>query len=613
MSKLTAKMQHASTAGSGRLTALLAKATAFLQTGQLMQARTVYEEILRLQPRHFDSLNALALIAAQSGDFAKAIQLFDEAIAVDPGQAAPYCNRGLALQKTRSLNAALADYDQALALKPDYAIAYFNRGNVLRELERFESALTSFGHATAIVPGWAQAWYNRAAVLQRLGRTDAALHDYDRALAIMPGYAEVSFDKGVLLAALDRLAEALASYDNALAAKPAFAAAHSNRAIVLARLGRTDDAIRGFDKALSLLPDFADAHYNKGNVLHERGSLDAALASYTRVIEIDPNCAEAHWNKALVLLALGDYDRGLPEYEWRWKGKYWRNLADSLEHERRTLSSPSWRGELPVAGRVMFLYAEQGFGDTLQFCRYVVKVAQLGASVVLEVQPELRSLLSGLPGVSQLISRGDPLPQFDLHCPLASLPLAFKTTPSTIPSSPAYLRGNPAKVDAWKLKLAGGRPRIGLVWSGRSTHVNDRNRSVPLAQLVKYLPVGFDYVCLQNEIREEDRRVLESSARIARVEGDLIDFSDTAALCECLDLIVTVDTGVAHLSGALGRKTWVMLPAVPDWRWLLDRTDSPWYPTMRLYRQTRIGDWSDVMERLESDLIAELGGHRRPL
>jgi tetratricopeptide (TPR) repeat protein len=590
-----------------RLNADLAQAHALHQRGQLGRARAAYEGILRKLPKHFDALHALALISAQSGDSERSIPLFDKAIAADPTQASAYCNRGLALQNLRRLEASLASYDQAIALKYDYAIAYFNRGIVLKELGRLEPALASYRQALSIVPQWAQALYNCGDILRQLGRIDAALECYDQSLAIVPGSVEIHFDRGTLLAGLGRLDDALASFDRVLALKPDYAEAHSNRGIVLARLGRTEDAILGFDRAISIRADLADAHHNKGKVLHERGSFDDALASYAQAIAIDPHYAEAHFNGALIWLLRGDYERGLPAYEWRWRGEHWRNLEDSLEHERRSFDRPRWTGDTALAGRTVFLHAEQGFGDTLQFCRYVSRVAQLGARVILEVQPELRPLLAALPDVSRLIARGDPLPDFDEHCPLLSVPLALKSTPATIPAPLGYLRADNAKVQAWRQKLgAKTRPRVGLAWSGRSTHVNDRNRSISLADLVRYLP-DFQYYCLQKEIRDADLRTLDCSPQIIRTERELLDFGDTAALCECLDLVVCVDTSVAHLNAGLGRKTWVLLPAIADWRWLLERDDSPWYPAMKLYRQTGIGNWYEVLERLRADLIAEFG------
>ncbi len=583
--------------------AKLARARSLHQQGDMTRARAIYEEVLADRPRHYHALASLALLAAQGKDFIRAVELFDEAIGVDPGQPAAYCNRGLAEQHLRRLPAALASYDRAIALKDDYAIAHFNRGNVLKELHDDAAALASYQRAMSIEPHWAPAILACAAMLQRLGAPDAAVALYDRALTLTPNAAQIHFDKAVVLASADRLDGALASYEKALEIQPIFAEAHSNLGIVLARLGRTQEAIAYFETAIAIRETYADAHYNRAKILQEAGAFDQAAAGYDRTLELVPDLAEAHWNRALILLTQGDYARGLPEYEWRWRTEHWRNAVDSLDVERRDFGSPHWRGDVPIAGSVMFLYAEQGFGDTLQFCRYVGRVADQGATVILEVQRELVALLAGLPQVARLISRGDPLPAFDHHCPLASLPLAFATTLETIPSAVPYVSADAVKVGHWRRKLGPtSKPRIGLVWSGRTSHVKDRHRSIRLADLMRHLPAEFDYVSLQNEVREVDLPALESAPRIARFERDLRDFSDTAALCACLDLVLSVDTSVAHLNAAMGRKTWLLLPAIADWRWLLGRSDSPWYPTMTLYRQTKIGDWREVFERVERNL-----------
>ena len=263
-----------------------------------------------------------------------------------------------------------------------------------------------------------------------------------------------------------------------------------------------------------------------------------------------------------------------------------------------------WLGAQSLAGAVILLHGEQGYGDTLQFCRYAKLVADLGARVILEVPRPLTGVLADLQGVSQVIARGEPLPQVDFHCPLMSLPLAFKTKLDGIPAPGKYLRGDPARIAHWEERL--GRrsvPRVGLTWSGNPLQPNDRNRSFQLADILPHLPVGFRYVSLQREIRDADQMVLRENPHIADHGADLHDFSETAALCECLDVVVSVCTSVAHLSGALGRKTWIPLSFAADWRWLLDRDDSPWYPSVTLFRQERPGDWPAVFERLERELV----------
>jgi hypothetical protein len=290
--------------------------------------------------------------------------------------------------------------------------------------------------------------------------------------------------------------------------------------------------------------------------------------------------------------------RGWHDYEWRWKSPKGPNFT-----ERRSFSQPLWIGKDSIAGQTILLYGEQGLGDTLQFCRYATLVSALGATVIVEAQPPLLGLLGSLKGVSRVVAKGDSLPSFDRHCPLLSLPLAFKTTMGSIPGANPYLFSDPNKVASWQARLGEkSRPRIGLAWSGNPRQVNNHNRSLSLSDLIAHLPPRFQYVSLQKEVPEDDRNVLERSPSLLNVADHLQDFSDTAALCECLDVVISVDTSVAHLSAALGRPTWVLLHHNPDWRWLLERDDSPWYPTVTLHRQRRYGNWPDVIERAAAAL-----------
>jgi hypothetical protein len=300
------------------------------------------------------------------------------------------------------------------------------------------------------------------------------------------------------------------------------------------------------------------------------------------------------------LLFQGDFDRGWRGYEWRWKNA--RRLGIG---EVRNFKQPLWLGEESIAGKRLLLHSEAGLGDTVHFCRYVTLSAARGATVLLEVQPPLLGLLANLEGVSQVIAKGSPLPPFDYHCPLLSLPLAFKTTLDTIPAPAKYLQTDKAKVAQWRTLLGERtRPRVGLVWSGNPNNPMDERRSIPLADWVARLPPEFQYFCLQKDLRETDAAVLDSSSSIFWFD-DLPDFSTTAALCECMDVVISVDTSVAHVSGALGQRTWVLLAFTPDWRWLRDRDDTPWYPSVKLYRQKAVGDWNEVLARVAADLRRE--------
>jgi tetratricopeptide (TPR) repeat protein len=614
------------------MTDKLHRANALHQIGRLAGARALYEDILRVQPRHFDALHLLGVLAAQTQDARTAVRLIDKAIRINPTNAAAHCNKGTALQALKKWNAALASYDRAIALKGDYAMAHCNRGNVLYELGQLDAALASYDCAIALNGHLAEAHSNRGNVLAALGRSDEALASYARAIAAQGNHAEAHFNQANLLKALRRFNDALASYDRAIAIRPDFAAAHVNRGGVLCELGQWDASIASYDRAIALKADAAETYFNRGNVLRSAGRLDAALDSYrsainarrdyaeahcnlgfllkalhqydaalesfNRAISLRADFAEARFNRATLLLATADFARGWIDYEWRWR------LGRALGPAPRRLVQPLWLGDRPISGRTVLLHSEQGLGDTLQFCRYARLVSDLGAHVVLEVQGSLVGLLSTLDCPGQIIAAGSRLPDFEFHCPLLSLPLAFKTDIHTIPAAPRYLAAEPGKVAWWAARLGERlQPRIGLVWSGKASHTNDRDRSLPLSEVVPHLPRDFQYVSLQTAPRAPDCRTLEAHPWITDLTAELSDFGETAALCECLDLVISVDTSVAHLSGALGKPTWVLLPFNPDWRWLLKRDDSPWYPSMRLCRQPAIGDWSGVLERVRASLL----------
>ncbi len=446
--------------------------------------------------------------------------------------------------------------------------------------------------------GWAEPYFSRGNVLWKLGLLDAALASFNQAIALKPQFAEAYFNRGALLKALNRLDGALASYDQAIACRPAYAEAFCNRGNVLRELNQFDTAMSSFDQAIALKPDLAQAYRNRGTLRAELNLLDAALDDYARALALRPNDAEAHCNRAVALLLAGDLEKGWIDYEWRLSRNRGLSSTASKNHGDRR-----WRGRESLAAKTVLLRSEQGFGDTLQFCRDAKRVADLNATVILEVQPPLLDLLGSLEGVSQLVAKGSPLPHFDYECPLLSLPLAFRTSLADIPSSPQYLRSDASKVAQWRGRLgARVKPRIGLAWSGSTVHRNN-NRPIPLADLIGHLPPECQYVSLQKELSDADRRVLEAAPGILNFADDLSDFSQTAALADCLDLVISIDTSVAHLCAALGKTTWILLAFNPDWRWLLNRDDSPWYPTAKLYRQTELGDWNGVLERVRADLL----------
>jgi len=442
----------------------------------------------------------------------------------------------------------------------------------------------------------------RASEAQEFGR---ALELFDCVIALNPSHAEGYYKRGNVLKNLGQLAAAVASYDEAIDRKPDHAYAYCNRGVTQQALGLYSEALASYDSAIAHDPADAMTHYNRALLLQECGRWDEVIDGYERAISIDPTFADAQYNRALALLYCGELERGWRSYEWRWKNAHRLGMG-----EQRDFSVPLWLGQQSLAGKTLLLHSEGGLGDTLQFCRYATLAAARGATVYFEVQAPLGELLSKLDGVSEVIVRGSTLPRFDYHCPLMSLPLAFSTGLDSIPLPARYLQCDKTKLTRWQaLRAQHGKPRIGLVWSGNPNNVIDQRRSIRLADLAARLPREFDYYRLQRDVRDEDRATLVQSPFISSEDEDVQDFPHIAALCECMDLVVSVDTSIAHLSGTLGRPTWVLLPFIPDWRWLRDRDDSPWYPAMRLFRQRTSGSWGDVLDRVTAELRRELAAN----
>lgn len=474
------------------------------------------------------------------------------------------------------------------------AAAQFNRGNALQALARHEEAIAAYDQLLAIDANDAEALSNRAVSLAALGRHAEALASCEAALALRPDYAGALNNRGNALAALGRLDEAMESLDRSLALRPGNAPALASRALVLQRIGRHEEAVASFDAALLLRPDDAASLCDRGNALQALGRHAEALASYERALALSPGDPEVQWNEALARLALGDYARGWPLYEARW-----RNPA--LKMQPRRSDKPQWRGGEDIAGRTVLLHAEQGFGDAIQCVRYAREVAARGARVVVACAPQLKTLFERADGVSgAVVPEREPMPAFDFHAPFMSLPLAFGTTLENIPRPPC-IRADPAKVEAWRARLGGPRRHVGLVWSGNPDFPAARRKACPPALLSRLAAApGCRFASLQ--LGAARAGVAELGADVLDAADDLHDFSDTAALTEALDLVVTIDTAVAHLAGALGKPVWILLPHAADWRWLVGREDSPWYPSARLYRQAAPGDWAGVIERVAHDL-----------
>ena len=531
----------------------------------------------------------------------EALSSSDTAIDLDPGDADAHLNRGNVLMELGRHEHALSSYDRAIALKPDLVEAYNNRGNALRSLGRSEEALESFERAIALRPAFAEAHHARGNVLAELNRTDEAVLSFDRAIGLRPALAEAHNNRGMALHRLGRFDEALKSYDRAISVKPVYALAFNNRSTTLSEVGRLDDALRDCVKAIGLEPGLAEAHYNKGNILKALKRPDDAIRAYDSAIALRPGFAEAGWNKAVCTLLTGQFAEGWPLYEQRQRG------PEPAGQQSAGLAN--WSGAEGLEGKTLYVRAEQGLGDTIQFCRYAPLAAERGAEVVLAVQDPLVRLTKSLGPAVRVLGVAEEPPPFEFQIPLLSMPLAFRTEPRNIPGNTPYLSAEPDRIPYWKERIGGTGLRIGICWQGAKGGEIDIGRSFPVRNFEHIAAIpGVRLISLQKGEGAEQLHDLPPGMKVESF-GDELDsgpdaFVDTAAIMENLDLVITSDTAVAHLAGALGRPVWVALNFVPDWRWLLERRDSPWYPTMKLFRQTQRGHWPGVFAMMEEELVA---------
>jgi Flp pilus assembly protein TadD len=490
---------------------------------------------------------------------------------------------------------------------PRNADASYLLGLIRCRERRFDEAAARFAHAVQRNPQHANAHNELGLVLQALGRQAEAIASFRRAIAADGAHALAHYNLGCLLQAQNQHADAVASFERAQQFAPHDSDMANNLGNSLQLLGRYPEAVASYDRALALRPGFAEALNNRGNTRLAQYLYTDALADFGQAIALRADYADARFNAGFTQLLLGDFEAG-------WRNHEWRRMRDDWSDGRSEFSAPPWLGQEDLAGKTILLHAEQGFGDTIHFARFATPVAKRGARVIMEVQPALVSLIAGVEGVASVIARGDARPHFDAHCPLLSLPLALGTQVSEFSSAFAgaggYLAPPASAREKWRDRIAAAAtPRVGVAWAGRRQQANDKNRSAALAHLAPLFAIpGIHWISLQKELREGDAELLARYPDVVEYREALQDFADTAALIEQLDLVVTVDTGVAHLAGAMGKPVWIMLTYGADWRWLLDREDSPWYPTARLFRQTAAGDWEGVIRRVEAALRAETIG-----
>ena len=613
------------------------------QTKKYLKAVNYLTKALEINPTHAACFSNRGNALMELGRLDEALSDYGRAVYISSGYAEAYCNMGVVLFKQGKLEESVVSYERAIEIKPDYAEAYSNLGNALKDLGRLEESANSFARAIEIKPDYAKAFSNFGNVLKELKLFDQAIASYERAIALDPSYAEAYSNLGVTLQASKRLNEALTSYERAIALDPYFVEAYSNlgnllkennqledaleiygraieiepnnpeaysnRGVTLQELGRFEEAVANFDRAIEIKPDYAESFSNRGNALKALQRIKDSVKSFDRAIEIRPNYAAACLNKSFVLLLGGEYSEGWCLHEWRWQ-------QENLKREADSFSKPIWLGIEDINNKIILLHAEQGLGDVIQFCRYAKLVKDLGAKVFLEVPKQLVELLQQLDYVDALIERGEIFPAFDFHCPLMSLPMVFGTELTSIPMSSPYLRADEVKVQYWKAKLVGNnRLKVGLVWNGGfrpdqpERWATNERRNIPLHVLAKGLNfLDADFFSLQkgdpaeSEIRDREVQYWPNG-NFHNYVSELRDFTDTAALIENLDIVLSVDTSTAHLSAAMGKPTWILNRYDTCWRWLLDRDDSPWYDAVKLYRQSADMLWEPVLTRVIDDLL----------
>jgi tetratricopeptide (TPR) repeat protein len=565
------------------------------------EAVASYSRAIALKPDYAQAYNNRGTILSDQKHSADALADFSKAIALAPDYVKAFNNRGGTLAELGRYEEALADHDRAIALDARNADSHNKRGGVLMKLIRAQDALESFDRAIALDPALESAHNGRGTALTMLKQPLEALESHERAIALDPTSAAAHTNRGTALTMLKRLQESLESHERALALDPASAVAHNNRGGALGDLGRYEDALESIDRAIALDPMMIQAHTNRGNFLADLKRPDEALASFDRALALAPDSTEAHFGRSLVLLSTGRLLEGWQPYEWRK-----RRVAEGAFHG---LGHPEWSGKEDIAGKTVFVEAEQGLGDTIQFCRYAPMVADMGAQVVLSAQDSLVRLLRNFDPRIRIVPSSDLPTDFDYHVALLSLPLAFGTDITTIPASTPYLRAAPDQAARMRERIGGNGFKIGICWQG--SYIAGK-RSFPLSSFegISRLP-GVRLISLQKGDGVEQLDSLPPGMRVETLGGNFPeDFADTAAAMDAMDLVISCDTSVAHLAGALCRPTLVPLRHAADWRWLLDRDNSPWYPGMRLFRQPANGDWTSVFADMEKNLAGILARTR---
>ena len=568
-----------------------------LRAGRLLEAQSLCLRALEEGPDAAGLLHLMALVSLAAGQFDHAVEWASRAIRKHPDPAY-LTTLGTALRGQGRRDEALQVFDKAVQLKPDDAELWSVLGNALVEAGRLSDALPCFRHTLALDPRRGDAAFATGHILHGMGQFEEALAHLNHSAALRGDHAPTLQVRAVVLKSLNRVEEAIADNRRAIALDPDNADLCVNLGNALQALERHDEALSWYDRSLQIRPDGASAT-NRAMSLTALGRFEEAMAAYGQALTLDPSQAKAVWNLSLLQLLTGDFEAG-------WRGREARWNIPELIAGYPIIGRPMWLGEEPIAGKTIVVCQTEGLGDGIHFVRYVPMLAACGARVILVVDAQLHPLLRGLAGVSQCVVKSlqTVVPPFDFHIAIDSLPLVFGTRLETIPAEKSYLPAPDAeRIKAWESRLGPRRRlRVGLVWSGNASYANDRNRSMQLRPLFPLLDVDVDFVSLQKHPRPADAEALRERPEIVDHTADLSDFVETAALVSCLDLVISVDTSVAHLAAALGRPVWLLVPFVPDWRWLLGRDDSPWYPTLRIFRQSETREYGSVIERVRAEL-----------
>lgn len=632
------------------------------RAGNFAIADELYRKLRQSDPKNAEIMRLSGLSAGQNGNYGYALKFFAKAISLNPDYTEAFSNRGVIFQKMGKHNEALENFNKALSINPycaetlnnrgnlfiflnepnkalddlkkaiyinpNFSEAFYNLANVLRDQKHFEVAIKTYSQAIKIKANYFHAYLNRGRTFIDLGDMKNAINDFEKAIDLNDKSPEAFNNKGFVYYELKRYDEAFANFNKAVNLDPCFIGAINNRGLSLLALDKPEKALVDFQKSIEIAPEKPEPYHNLGFAFHKifkyekaidcfskalnlnhsnpkniynnlgatyraLGNYEESLKCYDKSISLDKNYAEAYFGKSLVSLLLGNFSEGLDCYEWRWR-------TENFTSPKRKFEKPLWDGIADLSGKTILIHWEQGLGDTLQYCRLVKEIKKKNTKIIFEVQRQLYGLIKTLDPDITIVQSGSKLPYFDYFCPLMSLPQILKLTVNNIPAYKKYLEPSASKIHYWE-KLLGKRvkPRIGIVWSGSKTHANDENRSINLDNFLTAIPEIFDLVSLQKDIRKEDLETLKNTPVIQNYSELIENFSDTAAVCSLVDIILTVDTSVAHLAGAIGKPVFLLLPLVPDFRWLLEREDTPWYPSMRIFRQKTRGDWKPVFSEIK--------------